>query len=85
MKFAIFLSLASSALVLAAPASAPASDDAPAKLQKRLTCQACDVWLLNAGPACCSAHVSLTASQCIIKEHKLHGGHCDSNGYCICN
>ncbi|KAL2152133.1 hypothetical protein VTH82DRAFT_5317 [Thermothelomyces myriococcoides] len=76
MKFAVVFSLLSSALVLAAPA--PASDDAPAKLQKRLTCQLCSIGGIEAGPACCSAH-------CLIEYGNIHGGHCDENDYCICN
>ncbi|KAL2163031.1 hypothetical protein VTH06DRAFT_6867 [Thermothelomyces fergusii] len=76
MKFAVFLSLASSALVFAAPAPAP--EAAPAQLQKRLTCQLCSVGPLNGGAACCSLH-------CLIEFGNIHGGHCDKNDYCICN
>jgi hypothetical protein len=52
MKFAAFLTLAASALVLAAPAPEPA------QLHKRLLCQLCNVGGLEGGPACCSLHVS---------------------------
>ncbi|KAH8890309.1 hypothetical protein GQ53DRAFT_824933 [Thozetella sp. PMI_491] len=69
MKFAIILSLAAAAFVAANPV--------PATVEKRLTCQACSVGPLNAGPACCSAH-------CLAQGH-WHGGHCDSKDYCICN
>jgi hypothetical protein len=60
MKFAAFLTLAASALVLAAPAPEPA------KLHKRLTCQLCDVGGLEGGPACCSLHVSYFGSRALL-------------------
>ncbi|KAF9148531.1 hypothetical protein BG015_009723 [Linnemannia schmuckeri] len=50
---------------------------APAKLQKRLTCQIGSIW--GGGDAACSA-------SCILKGQGFHGGHCDKNtSICICN
>ncbi|KAK4212790.1 hypothetical protein V8F33_004102 [Rhypophila sp. PSN 637] len=71
MKFAMVIALASALGAVASPA--PSTN----KIERRDSCQYCDVWVLNAGDACCSLHCNILGN--------VHGGHCNKNRVCICN
>ncbi|KAK2757955.1 hypothetical protein FQN54_004361 [Arachnomyces sp. PD_36] len=79
MQFSTIATIAATFLLGQAVMAAPAPAADTSNIQKRMSCQACSIPPFFEGDdACCSA-------SCLLQHENWHGGHCDDNGYCICN
>lgn len=60
------------AQAFASPVENGSGVDKRSPVEKRSSCQVCDIGPWGAGDACCSA-------SCLAQFGDIHGGHCDDN------